>query len=64
MDFKTVGQHLESGAYESPLAFAKDVRLIFANSRLFNTNKRSRVGGVLFFLNLTLCAVYIMFMSV
>ncbi|XP_025097468.1 PH-interacting protein-like isoform X2 [Pomacea canaliculata] len=43
MDFKTVGQHLESGAYESPLAFAKDVRLIFANSRLFNTNKRSRI---------------------
>lgn len=31
------------GNYQSPLDFAKDVRLIFENSKNYNTNKRSRI---------------------
>ena len=43
MDLGTVGLKLGSGQYPSPEDFAEDVRLIFHNSRSFNTNKRSRV---------------------
>lgn len=43
MDFGTVNEKLTNGVYESPEDFAKDMRLIFQNSRTYNTNKRSRV---------------------
>ena len=43
MDLGTVGSKLSSSRYASPVEFAEDVRLIFHNSRSFNTNKRSRV---------------------
>lgn len=43
MDLMTVREELLGGNYESPLAFAKDMKLIFENSRNFNTNKRSKV---------------------
>lgn len=44
MDLRTVKEDLLGGNYEGPLDFAKDVRLIFQNSRNYNTNKRSRVS--------------------
>ena len=31
------------GNYETPVDFAKDVRLIFENSKNYNTNKKSRI---------------------
>jgi hypothetical protein len=44
MDLRTVKEDLLGGNYESPLGFCKDMRLIFTNSKNFNTNKRSRVS--------------------
>jgi bromodomain and WD repeat domain-containing protein 1/3 len=54
MDLRTVKEDLLGGNYESPLEFCKDMRLIFINSKNYNTNKRSRVSfpilvGCLFF---------------
>lgn len=43
MDLRTVKEDLLGGNYESADDFVKDMRLIFANSRNYNTNKRSRV---------------------
>lgn len=43
MDLLTIKEDLLGGNYESPMDFAKDVRLIFQNSKNYNTNKRSRV---------------------
>ncbi|XP_054726598.1 bromodomain and WD repeat-containing protein 3 [Anastrepha obliqua] len=43
MDLRTVKEDLLGGNYEDPLDFAKDVRLIFQNSRNYNTNKRSQI---------------------
>ena len=43
MDLGTVRARLLAGAYSRADLFAADVRLVFANSRLYNTNKRSRV---------------------
>ncbi|XP_045505903.1 PH-interacting protein [Colias croceus] len=43
MDLGTVQQKLENGDYNSASEVAADVRLVFANSRLYNTNKRSRI---------------------
>lgn len=43
MDLGTVKEDLTGGNYETPAEFAKDVRLIFTNSRTYNTNKRSKV---------------------
>nr|XP_003706685.1 PREDICTED: PH-interacting protein isoform X1 [Megachile rotundata] len=43
MDLRTVKEDLLGGNYETPLQFAKDMKLIFTNSRNYNTNKRSRI---------------------
>lgn len=43
MDLRTVKEDLLGGNYETPLEFAKDMKLIFTNSRNFNTNKRSKI---------------------
>ncbi|KAG7201707.1 hypothetical protein KM043_004433 [Ampulex compressa] len=43
MDLRTVKEDLLGGNYETPLEFAKDMKLIFSNSRNYNTNKRSRI---------------------
>ncbi|KDR09153.1 hypothetical protein L798_01269, partial [Zootermopsis nevadensis] len=43
MDLRTVKEDLLGGNYESPLEFCKDMRLIFMNSKNYNTNKRSRI---------------------
>lgn len=44
MDLRTIKEDLLGGNYESPLDFCKDMKLIFQNSRNYNTNKRSRVS--------------------
>lgn len=44
MDLQTVKEDLIGGNYESPVEFAKDMKLIFTNSRNYNTNKRSQVS--------------------
>lgn len=44
MDLGTVRARLLAGAYGGADQFAADVRLVFSNSRLYNTNKRSRVS--------------------
>ncbi|KAH8310480.1 hypothetical protein KR044_001557, partial [Drosophila immigrans] len=43
MDLRTIKEDLLGGNYDDPLDFAKDVRLIFLNSKNYNTNKRSRI---------------------
>ncbi|KAJ8985649.1 hypothetical protein NQ317_015145 [Molorchus minor] len=43
MDLGTVKENLENDKYEVPLQFCFDMRSIFQNSRLYNTNKRSRI---------------------
>ncbi|KAK3098508.1 hypothetical protein FSP39_020204 [Pinctada imbricata] len=43
MDLSTVQEHLEADSYATPIDLCKDVRLIFSNSKLYNTNKRSRI---------------------
>ncbi|KAJ8703846.1 hypothetical protein PYW07_013140 [Mythimna separata] len=43
MDLGTVRTRLLEGAYSRAEQFARDVRLVFSNSRLYNTNKRSRI---------------------
>ncbi|XP_041988946.1 PH-interacting protein isoform X2 [Aricia agestis] len=43
MDLGTVSTRLAAGEYASAEDFAADVRLVFTNSRLYNTNKRSRI---------------------
>ena len=43
MDFGTIKDKMDSGSYSSPHEFMKDCRLVFQNSRTFNTNKRSRI---------------------
>lgn len=44
MDLSTVREKLKNNHYSSPTDFCKDMRLIFQNSRNYNTNKRSRVS--------------------
>ncbi|OTF70515.1 hypothetical protein BLA29_004885 [Euroglyphus maynei] len=43
MDLTTVKEQLLADIYDSPQDFAKDMRLIFANSKQFNTSKKSRI---------------------
>ncbi|KAJ6635022.1 Bromodomain and WD repeat-containing protein 1 [Pseudolycoriella hygida] len=43
MDLRTVKEELLCGNYSSANDFIKDMRLIFTNSRNYNTNKRSRI---------------------
>ena len=43
MDLNHISCSLSQGKYLTPLMFAGDVRLIFSNSKVFNTNKRSKV---------------------
>jgi len=43
MDLQTVREQLQVSNYATPMDFAKDVRLIFENSKNFNTNKKSRI---------------------
>lgn len=49
MDLQTVKEDLLGGNYESPIEFCKDVRLIFTNSKNYNTNKISRVCNAIYF---------------
>ena len=44
MDLTTVMSKVEGDMYSTPNEFAEDIRLIFANSKAYNTNKRSRVS--------------------
>lgn len=44
MDLQTIREELRGDNYLTPQDFAKDMRLIFQNSRNYNTNKRSRVS--------------------
>ena len=41
MDLQTVGKKLQDGNYATPSEFAKDVRLIFENSKKFKPNTKS-----------------------
>uniref|UniRef100_A0A8C4IEF3 Bromodomain and WD repeat domain containing 3 n=1 Tax=Dicentrarchus labrax TaxID=13489 RepID=A0A8C4IEF3_DICLA len=43
MDLATVSETLIEGNYESPMEFAKDVRLIFSNSKAYTPNKKSQI---------------------
>ena len=43
MDLQTVGEQLQDGHYATPSDFAKDVHLIFENSKKFNPNRKSRI---------------------
>lgn len=43
MDLSTVKENLLSDKYSNPNSLFRDFRLIFSNSRTFNTNKRSRI---------------------
>uniref|UniRef100_A0A8C8E3C7 Bromodomain and WD repeat domain containing 3 n=1 Tax=Oryzias sinensis TaxID=183150 RepID=A0A8C8E3C7_9TELE len=54
MDLGTVSETLLAGNYENPMEFAKDVRLIFSNSRAYTPNKKSQI----FSLTLTMSAYF------
>lgn len=43
MDLSTVKEKLLSDKYSNPNSLFRDLRLIFSNSRTFNTNKRSKI---------------------
>ncbi|CAL1534125.1 unnamed protein product [Lymnaea stagnalis] len=43
MDLTTVHTKLATGHYGNPVDMCRDIRLIFQNSKLYNTNKRSRI---------------------
>ncbi|GIY93033.1 bromodomain and WD repeat-containing protein 1 [Caerostris extrusa] len=43
MDLSTVQERVNSNHYSNPAEFCKDMRLIFQNSRNYNTNKKSRI---------------------
>ncbi|XP_028322321.1 bromodomain and WD repeat-containing protein 3 [Gouania willdenowi] len=43
MDLATVSETLIAGNYENPMEFAKDVRLIFSNSKAYTPNKKSQI---------------------
>lgn len=43
MDLGTVSETLYEGNYENPMEFAKDIRLIFSNSKAYTPNKKSQV---------------------
>ncbi|XP_045122866.1 bromodomain and WD repeat-containing protein 3-like isoform X2 [Portunus trituberculatus] len=43
MDLTTVREELSANGYATPQDFAKDMKLIFTNSKNYNTNKRSRI---------------------
>ncbi|XP_055320942.1 bromodomain and WD repeat-containing protein 3 isoform X2 [Sitodiplosis mosellana] len=43
MDLRTVKEDLLGSNYQSKMEFLKDVRMIFTNSRHYNTNPRSRI---------------------
>uniref|UniRef100_A0A0A9Z626 PH-interacting protein n=1 Tax=Lygus hesperus TaxID=30085 RepID=A0A0A9Z626_LYGHE len=43
MDLGTAREELLGGNYTNPLEFCKDIRMIFSNSRNYNTNKRSKI---------------------
>uniref|UniRef100_A0A8C1QQD3 Bromodomain and WD repeat domain containing 3 n=1 Tax=Cyprinus carpio TaxID=7962 RepID=A0A8C1QQD3_CYPCA len=43
MDLGTVSETLMGENYENPMEFAKDVRLIFSNSKAYTPNKKSRI---------------------
>jgi len=46
MDFSTIRQQLDNRLYDDAETVIRDVRLVFSNSRLYNTNKRSRIYGM------------------
>ncbi|XP_037956286.1 bromodomain and WD repeat-containing protein 3-like isoform X1 [Teleopsis dalmanni] len=58
MDLRTVKEDLLGGNYDDPLDFAKDVRLIFINSKNYNTNKRSRDYSSIYSMTLRLSALF------
>lgn len=43
MDLQIVREKLDTGDYTNPTQLTKDMSLIFTNSKLYNTNKRSRI---------------------
>ena len=45
MDLSRVHEKILMGKYSSLSGFCRDMRLIFNNSRTYNTNKRSRVSS-------------------
>lgn len=45
MDLGTVSETLAVGNYENPMEFAKDIRLIFSNSKAYTPNKKSQVSS-------------------
>jgi len=53
MDLATVRENLEQRKYNTPVEFCKDMRLIFTNSKNYNTNKRSRVSSLRIFVPLS-----------
>ena len=46
MDLSRVHEKMLMGRYSSLSGFCRDMRLVFNNSRTYNTNKRSRVSSV------------------
>ncbi|KAG1665452.1 PH-interacting protein [Nymphon striatum] len=43
MDLSKVREKLDSGRYDDPPHFCKEVRLVIENSKSYNTNKKSRI---------------------
>lgn len=71
MDLRSIKEDLLGDNYETPNDFAHDMRLVFTNSRNYNTNKKSRVNIfieykkhvfiTLIFLNVIYCVAYFIY---
>ncbi|KAG9486236.1 hypothetical protein GDO78_009024 [Eleutherodactylus coqui] len=46
MDFGTIKETLTANSYGSPYDLCRDMRLVFANAKLYTPNKRSRIYGM------------------
>ena len=43
IDLSEIKDRLDGNKYANPTELAKDMKLMFNNSRIYNTNKRSKV---------------------
>ena len=61
MDLSTVLFKLESSLYPSPADFIQDIRLIFANSRMYNSHPKNHVSKLMSssWLNFSVCFLQI-----
>lgn len=64
MDLRTIKEDLIGGNYENAADFIKDMRIVFRNSRLYNTNRQSRVSYLIFFTKMSSIFFFVFILSI